>query len=126
MKEFKQLLAEIEIKNPQNIQRQTLPVENTTQAFSQSQEQFSETYSAIDFVTRSSNPVQSPPQLSEIKLILEEVQRGQKDAWEYFERLETQSKHFLSPNFKTKSSNFGCLFHLTSICYQQQSSATSQ
>ena len=94
MQEFKQLLAEMEIENPQNIRKLALPLENTTQAFSQSQEQFSDTYSFIDIVERSSNRVKPPPQLVEIKIILEEVLTGKKDAWEYFERLDTQSQYF--------------------------------
>ena len=94
MQEFKQLLAELDITNPQNIHAQTMPPEITTQAFAESQAQFSEIYASLSAQDRPSNHPQTPPGLREIQQIWEEVLTGDRDAWDHFERLESQSKHF--------------------------------
>ena len=91
MKKFEQLLAELQITNPQNIQSQTIPSDITTQAFAQTQEEFSKIYSVIDLDTPSNQDI---PTLQDITRIMEVVLAGNTDAWEHFERIETQSKHF--------------------------------
>lgn len=91
MKKFEQLLAEFQIINPQNIHLQTVPSECTTQAFAQTQEQFSEIYSVIELGGPSN---QNCPTLQDITETMDAVLAGNANAWEHFERLETQSKHF--------------------------------